>query len=520
MNCSYGEYSECNNMQKFVRVDFDPDIDSLEESNIKAKKTAPINVKEADKPMYTSKNASPFYYVYYDYGYDNSLEPNVEYINPVDRVDNIKRLSEADKKELAINLKKVGRRAITETGFVVIAKRLFLAVNSLIKNDSRFTTVQQAYHYAIFAKKADSPEIEADEFMDIAELYIYYNCKRGKTMDADKIISPREFKTILNLCRNYNMPCKPTVFINMFLDIDTHHYGSWRMDEDLFDRTSINDALFTTDDRRTILNRKRVNEEPSIIPVDDYYNNVRLCDAIRQANNADEAYKTLEIQRFIGAEPSLLLHFGVNLSLYLATYKMLHENAFRIVIEDSLFGNIMDATSVYNRELNNIVSTIISSNSVKASDLNLNNEICDYISSDILSEDDWDVIGRYSWRGPAYYAIITLFLMKKIKDYYNSEFNQTQINTIAAVIYYYLYPMKIIYNDIFDKIKYDRKTPETAKKYYSFTEHQSTRDLVDFNLLYKIMRQMVNDGDFCSYPREFCVEKAKMLYFSKKYDKE
>lgn len=518
MNYVYSEYSECNDTQKFVRVDFDPDIDSLKEFKAKAKKTAPVNVKEADKPKTTGKNTNIFYYVY---GYDNSLEPDVEYINPVDRVDSIKCLSDVDKKELAINLKKVGRKAITETDFIAIAKRLFLAVNSLIKNDSRFTTVQQAYHYAIFAKKDSSLEIQANEFMDIAELYIYYNCKRrGKTMDVNKIISPREFKTILNLCRNYNMPCRSTVLVNMFLEIDSHDYGSWRMSEDWFDRTPINDALFTTDDGRTILNRKRVNEEPQITPVDDYYNNVRLRDAIRQANNADEAYKTLEIQRFIGAKPSPLLYFGVDLNLYLAIYKMRYENAFRIVIEDSLFGNIMDATSVYNKELNNIVSTIISSNSVKASDLNLNNEICDYISSDILSEDDWDIIGKYSWRELAYYAIIILFLMKKIKDYYDREFNQTQVNTIAAVIYYYLYPMKIIYNDIFDKIEYDRKTPETAKKYYSFTEHESTRDLVDFNLLYKIMRQMVNDGDFCSYPREFCVEKAKMLYFSKKYDKE
>lgn len=158
-NYAHGEYSECNDMQKFVRVDFDPDIDSLEEFKVKARKTVPVNVKEVDKPMYIGKNAKLIYYVYYGYGYDNSLEPDVEYINPVSRVNSIKHLSEAEKKELVINLKKVGRRAITETGFIVIAKRLFLAVNSLIKNDSRFTTVQQAYHYAIFNKKLILPKL-------------------------------------------------------------------------------------------------------------------------------------------------------------------------------------------------------------------------------------------------------------------------------------------------------------------------------------------------------------------------
>ena len=484
-------------MQKLVRVDFDPDIDSLEESKVKAKKTAPINVKEADKPMCIDKNSNFFYYTFY-YGYDNSLEPDAEYINPVDRVDNIKRLSELEKKELVISLKKVGRRAITETGFIVIAKRLFLAVNSLIKNDSRFTTVQQAYYYAIFAKKADFPEIEANEFMDIAELYIYYNCKRrGKTMDADKIISPREFKTILNLCRNHNTPCEPTVFVSMFLDIDSHDYGSWRMDEDWFDTTSINDALFTTSDGRPILNRKRDDAKPQVIHVDDYYNSVRLRNTIKQAPNADEVAETLEFQRFIGAEPSLLLTLGTSLCKSVTFY-----NKYGRFGAESLASTAITAVSENlssrNSSLKTRVETIIRNNNVKSPDISLNNEICDYAKN--LSNSD---ITRINSRGSysTYYNVITLFILDKIWQFYNQPCDQNQINTIAAIIHYYLYVIDSIY--------------ENVRSIF----HDKGDDYIDLLKMSKIVEDMVKNGDFCSYPSEFCVEKAKALYFSGKYGK-
>lgn len=489
----YGEYSECNNIQKLVRVNFDPDIDSLKEFKVKAKKTALANTKEADKPMYIGKNANLFYYTYYGYGYDNSLEQDTDYINPVDRVNSIKRLSEAEKKELAINLKKVGRRAITETGFIVIAKRLFLAVNSLIKNDSHFTTVQQAYYYAIFAKKADFPAIEANEFMDIAELFIYYKCKRrGKAMDSNKTISPLEFKTILNLYRNYNMPCKPTVLINMFLDIDSHDYGSWRMDKDWFDTTSINDILFIADDGRTILNRKQEDVAPQIVFVDDYYNNIKLRDTIKQASNADEVYKTLEFQRFVGAEPSLLLTLGTRrLRKSIVFYN--EYGKFGVdPLASTAITSVLENLSSRNSSLKTRIETIIKNNNVKSPGISLNNEICDYAKN--LSNSDIIRINSHG-RYPTYYNVIALFLLDKIWQFYNQPCDQNQINTIAAIIHYYLYVIDTIYENIRSIF------------------HDKGDDYIDLPKMSKIVENMIESGDFCSYPQEFCEEKAKMLYF-------
>lgn len=39
-------------------------------------------------------------------------------------------------------------------------------------------------------------------------------------------------------------------------------------------------------------------------------------------------------------------------------------------------------------------------------------------------------------------------------------------------------------------------------------------DYIDLLKMSKIVENMVENGDFCSYPKEFCVEKAKTLYFS------
>lgn len=289
------------------------------------------------------------------------------------------------------------------------------------------------------------------------------------------------------------MPCKPTVLVNMLLSIDSHGYGSRQMNEDWFDTTSINDALFTADDGRIILNRKRENVKPQIIHVEDYYNNIRLRDVIKQAPNADKVAETLEFKRFIGAEPSLLLTLGTRLCRSVAFY-----NKYSRFEAESLASTaitvVLENLSSRNSSLKTRVEAIIRNNNVKAPDISVNNEICDYAknlsNSDIIRTSS---CGLYS----KYYNVIA-----KIRQFYNRPCNQNQINTIAAIIHYYLYAIDSIYENIRSIF------------------HDKGDDYIDLLKRSKIVESMVEGGDFCSYPVEFCVEKAKALYFSEKYDKE
>lgn len=498
-----------DDMLRFVRVDYDPDIDSLKEFKAKARATNPVNIKETNEPKPAGKESHFFYYVY---GYDNSLEQNPEYINPVDRVYGIKSLSDADKKELIINLKKVSRKTIKNFSFVTVARHLFLAVNSLIKNDSRFKTVQQAYSYAISGEKADFPKIEATEFMDIAELSVcYYDKRHEKPMSQNKVLSIRELKTIIGLCRNYNMPCKPTVFASMLLDIDNHDYGSHLMDDYKFDMTPINNTLFVSHGRNALL-----NEESPIISAYDMYNNMRLRSIVGQAKSAEEVYKTLEFQRFKGDEPSLLLNFGVDFCRWLALYEMFFGNSESEYagIDSPQFYHIDEsATSFYNKEIADTVDYIIKHNHVKASDFNLDNEIRDYIDND-MSTADWEWLRKSRSNDLKYKNLLIMFLIKKVKDYYNSEFDEAQVNKIAAIIYYYFYPINKAYDYICEKIKSDLKDPEAAKKYVFFAENLYVPDIIDTKKLSKIIQNMVENGDFSSYPKEFIEQKITTQYFS------
>lgn len=97
--------------------------------------------------------------------------------------------------------------------------------------------------------------------------------------------------------------------------------------------------------------------------------------------------------------------------------------------------------------------------------------------------------------GIDYYNAIVLYIFDKIKHFYNQRFSQEQVDFIASIIYYYLYPIFKIEHTIYDK------------------SHDS--DSRDFrsSKVSEIVKNMVENGDFCSYPSEFIEQKAKALYF-------
>lgn len=483
-----------SDLQREFKVYFDPDIDDFEQFSACADNANAAN----DSVM--------FYTVY---GYDNNLEEDANFRNPVERVYSLKSLSDADKKALIINLKTVCRKAITEIGFRIIARQLFFAVNSFIDGKNRFKTIQQAYAYALSGEEDGCPTIEANEFLDIIKLYLYVRCmyRRDKLnyMDFPTI---REIKTLVNLCHNYSIRYDAITLESIFIDIDCNDYGysSFLTGEPTTTNNRLSDdSLFRTIDGHTIIDNNSFTEDSQNTGhLEDLYNTVRLRNVVKKAKNADKAYKTLEFQRFIGAEPSLLPAFGTIFCMSFAVYEMIYKNNGSRFVNPTCFNDILECVENDNSELNAAVSTIIKNNSVKAPDASLNSEICSYIKT--ISNKNFERISSYTLHKIDYYNGIALFLINKIKHYYRSSITQDAVNTIAAIIHYYLRAINKMHNAIIDKL--DSINPSNNNLY------GGRMNYVDSNKFSKIIENMVKNEDFCSYPIEFCVEKAKMLYFS------
>ena len=482
-----------SDLQREFKVYFDPDIDDFEQFSARAD-----NANAGD-------SSAMFYSVC---GYDNSLEKDANFRNPVERIYSLESLSDADKKALIINLKTVCRKAIIEVGYIAIARRLFFAVNSLIDGKNEFKTVQQAYAYAISGEKTNSFMIEANEFLDVVKLYIYVRCiYLNSSRDYARFPDLREIKILVNLCNNYGTRYDATTLESIFIDIDNNDYGyssALTGEPTTTNNKLLDDNLFKTIDGNTIIdNNNLIDNSQSTGYLEDIYNNVRLRDIIKKAKNADEAYKTLEFQRFIGAEPSLLPAFGTVFCGSFAIYEMIYKN--NGCVNSTCFNDILACIENDNSELNAAVSTIIKNNSVKAPDSSLNSEICSYIKT--ISSNDFEQISSYTLHKTDYYNGIVLFLINKIKHYYDGTITQDAINTIAAIIHYYLHTINKAHNAIIDKL-------DSIGTSNSGSLYGGRRNYVDSNKFSKIIENMVENEDFCSYPIEFCVEKAKMLYFS------
>ena len=485
--------TDFSDLQREFKVYFDPDIDDFEQFS--------AHVDNAN----ASDSSGMFYCVY---GYDNSLEKDTNFRNPVERVYSLKSLSDADKKALIINLKTVCRKAITEIGFRIIARQLFFAVNSLIDGKNEFKTVQQAYAYALSGKEDGCPIIEANEFLDVAKLHLYAECVyRSGIKKYVNFPTLLEIKILVDLCNNYNTRYNMTTLESIFIDIDNNNYGCIPSSagERTVTNTLLDDSVFSIDGHTIIDKSSFASNGQNTGYLDDFYNNVRLRNVVKKAKNADKAYKTLEFQRFIGAEPSLLPAFGTIFCRYFAVYEMFYQNSGYKVVNSTCFNDILECIENDNSELNATISTIIKNNNVKAPDSSLNSEICSYVKT--ISSNDFERISSYTLHKTDYYNGIVLFLINKIKHYYDGTITQDAINTIAAIIYYYLRTINKAHNAIIDKL--DNIGTSNSGSLYG-----GRKNYVDSNKFSKIIENMVENEDFCSYPIEFCVEKAKMLYFS------
>lgn len=460
------DFDNLSNMHGMVRVYFDPDIDVYSDFTTKYQTSSDENG------------------VFYDiWGYDNELEEDFMFLNPINRISKLNCLSEADRRSLELNIKKIMRKAVCDKFYYTIARRLFFAINSLIGNN-RFTTVQQAYSYALSGETYDSPAVSAADFTTLAELYsCVWRAHNHNENGINELISLREMIILLEIThKNHVFKDNITTVLNML---------AYVREESLIDRlrfdSLIDEAVFGTQ-------KKTFNGGTNM---DDLYNNIRFSDVLRRAENTDEVGKTLEFQRLVGSEPSLLLQFGTGFCNDFAIYNFCRKTNPCIYDEDQIFDIF-----IKDLEPNNLGATfmarieaIIKNNSVKKPDISVNNEICSYISN--LSTFD---IAKYKNAGIGidYYNAIVLYIFDKIKHFYNQQFSQKQVNTIASIIYYYLYPIYRIEGIIHDK------------------SHDSNgENSLRFRLskLSKIVENMVKDGDFCSYPSEFIEQKAKTLYF-------
>ena len=462
------DFDNLSNMHGMVRVYFDPDIDVYSDFTTKYQ---------------TSSDEKG---VFYDvWGYDNELEEDFWYLNPIDRVSKLNSLPEADRRSLELNIKKIMRKAVCDKFYYTIARRLFYAINSLIDKDSQFATVQQVYSYAFLGETFDSPIVPAADFTTLAELYsCVWRAHNHDENGINELISLREMIILLEIMhKNHVFKDNIVSVLNML---------AYVREESLIDRLGFDSFL----DETVFSTRKKPISNG--INMDDLYNNIQFSDVLRRAEKADDVVKTLEFQRLVGSEPSLLLQFGTGFCNDFAIYNFCRTTNPYIYDEDQIF-NIF----VKDLELNSLlgatfmarIEAIIKNDSVKKPDISVNNEICSYISS--LSTFD---IAKYKNVGIGidYYNAIVLYMFDKIKHFYEQKFNQEQVDFIASIIYYYLYPIYRIESIIHDK------------------SHNSNSDGgLRFRLskVSKIVENMVRDGDFCSYPSEFIEQKAKALYF-------
>lgn len=460
------DFDNLSNMHGMVRVYFDPDIDVYSDFTT--------------KHQTSSDEKGVFYDVW---GYDNELEEDFWYLNPIDRIFKLNSLPEADRRNLELNIKKIARKAICDKFYYTIARRLFYATNSLIDNNNQFTTVQQAYSYALSGETFDSPTIPAADFITLAELYsCVWRAHNHDENGINELISLREMIILLEIMhKNHVFKDNIASVLNML---------AYVREESLIDRLGF-DSFFDDD---TIFGARK-NTFIGRINMDDLYNNIQFSNILEKAENANGVVKTLEFQRLIGSEPSLLLQFGTGFCNDFAICNFCKATSiygknliFDIFIKD-LEPNSLGATFMAR------IETIIKNNSVKKPDISVNNEICSYISS--LSTHD---ITKYRNVGIGidYYNAIVLYIFDKIKYFYEQKFSQKQVDFIASIIYYYLYP---IYN--IEGIIHDKSHDNDGENSLRFR----------LSKLSKIVENMVKDGDFCSYPSEFIEQKAETLYF-------
>lgn len=224
---------------------------------------------------------------------------------------------------------------------------------------------------------------------------------------------------------------------------------------------------------------------------DDLYNNMLFSKTLKHAKNADDVAKTLEFQRLVGSEPSLLLQFGTSFCTNFAVYRSYKKTGYKKYSSFYFITSELEPNNLRDKFTTRI-EAIIKNDSVKKPDISVNNEICSYISN--LSTHD---IAKYRNVGIGIdcYNTIILYIFDKIKHFYKQRFSQEQVDFIASIIYYYLYPIFRIQNTIYDK-----------------SHDSDSRDFCSSKVS-KIVENMVKDGVFCSYPSEFVEQKAQALYF-------
>ena len=421
------------------------------------------------------KYSRPFYEHYKNLC---SQEQDSRYLNPIRRVSRNRTVfEEARKQQLMLNIRKINDRSYGDDRFYAIARRLFFGINSILnKNDPEFTTIQHAYSYAITGETADTPVIEDDMFLDMANicaLQMSYNPERS----SDKF-NLKEIRILADLCKKY----ATTTLAALMIEIRTGMF--------------FKEAMITYSHGRTIYyDKSPIDDSDESWLCDDYYdayNNMLLNNVLSNSKNANEMAKTLEFQRFIGAEPSLLLTLGTSLCRSVAFYNKYGRFGAESLASTAITA-VLENLNSRNSNLKTRVEAILRNNNVKPPSISLNNEICDYVKS--LSNSD---IIRINSCGLCitYYNAIVLFVLDKIRQFYNQPCDQNQINTITAIIHYYLYAIDNIYENIRN------------------VAHDRGDDYIDLLKMSKIVENMVENGDFCSYPKEFVEQKAKTLYFS------
>ena len=458
-------FDNLNNMCGIVKVYFDSDIDVYSDF-------------KGENQTFSDKNGV-FYTVC---GYDNSLETDSRFLNPISRISKLDYLPESDKRSLKLNIKKIARKAVCRMFYYPIARRLFFAINSLISKDSRFTTIQQAYSYAFSGKTTGSLNISHDDFTTLIWLYerVWRRDNTAEDNTSKLLISPREILILHELAH------KNTVFAkNMLEIIDVLIYVRKRP---LIDTLDSNPFFYKNDSSAP----KKTSSNGYInMNTDDEYNNMLFSNVLKHAKNADDVVKTLEFQRLVGSEPSLLLQFGTSFCTNFAIYRSYKETDYKKYSSFYFITSELEPNNLRDRFTARI-EAIIKNDSVKKPDISVNNEIYSYISNLSTSK-----LNKYKnvGTGIGYYNAIILYIFDKIKHFYKRRFSQEQVDFIASIIYYYLYPIFRIQSIIYDK------------------SHDS--DSRDFRLskVSKIIENMVKNGDFCLYTSEFIEQKAKTLYF-------
>lgn len=212
---------------------------------------------------------------------------------------------------------------------------------------------------------------------------------------------------------------------------------------------------------------------------------------LKHAKNADDVAKTLEFQRLVGSEPSLLLQFGTSFCTNFAVYRSYKKTGYKKYSSFYFITSELEPNNLRDKFTTRI-EAIIKNDSVKKPDISVNNELYSYISNLSTSKmNKYKNIGV----GIGCYNAIILYIFDKIKHFYKQQFSQEQVDFIASIIYYYLYPIFRIQNTIYDK------SNDSDSRNFSLSK------------VSKVVENMVKDGDFCLHTSEFIEQKAKILYF-------